>query len=322
MPGKEEGRIRAACLGREGRRGGRSLRLGDGDWGPPGSVQGTCPSFPLTWANWERKARLSNLPGWHGGDGDHRGKMPDPVQPCGPPLSSLPPPPPLPPRSQLRARARVGGKNSAAATARPGGERPRSARRTTSGIGTSQNSWGRGHAATPLPQPGTFLAPRGGSFEAAVFARLQPPPQPPTPGTVGAPWDPPNFGAGSAARWVGGDTCSQDFRDSFTASPSSPEPGGSLLPLLLPLHHPIRQRSSPSGWGGKRLQPGTGSSRGVTRRPGGSPRAPGEQRGGGQGLRLPPAAALSPAPLPRAPPHHHAFFLLFLLLQVSHGEPS
>lgn len=107
MPGKEEGRIRAACLGREGRRGGCSLRLGDGDWGPPGSVQGTCPSFPLTWANWERKARLSNLPGWHGGDGDHRGKMPDPVQPCGPPLSSLPPPPP--PSSQVTAQSKSEG---------------------------------------------------------------------------------------------------------------------------------------------------------------------------------------------------------------------
>uniref|UniRef100_A0A8C0ANK8 CYRIA/CYRIB Rac1 binding domain-containing protein n=1 Tax=Buteo japonicus TaxID=224669 RepID=A0A8C0ANK8_9AVES len=37
--------------------------------GTPGSVQGTCPSFPLTWANRERKARLSDLPGWHGADG-------------------------------------------------------------------------------------------------------------------------------------------------------------------------------------------------------------------------------------------------------------
>lgn len=155
MPGKEEGRIRAACLGREGRRGGRSLRLGDGDWGPPGSVQGTCPSFPLTWANWERKARLSNLPGWHGGDGDHRGKMPDPVQPCGPPLSSLPPPPPFLPghsseqergwgvkiaQQQLLAPA---GRGRAQLAAPP----PASARPKIAGVGVTQPP--RSHSQGP-----------------------------------------------------------------------------------------------------------------------------------------------------------------------------
>lgn len=153
--GKEEGRIRAACLGREGRRGGRSLRLGDGDWGPPGSVQGTCPSFPLTWANWERKARLSNLPGWHGGDGDHRGKMPDPVQPCGPPLSSLPPPPPFLPghsseqergwgvkiaQQQLLAPA---GRGRAQLAAPP----PASARPKIAGVGVTQPP--RSHSQGP-----------------------------------------------------------------------------------------------------------------------------------------------------------------------------
>lgn len=46
MPGKEEGRIRAACLGREGRRDGRSLHLRDGDWGPPRLSPGDLPQFP------------------------------------------------------------------------------------------------------------------------------------------------------------------------------------------------------------------------------------------------------------------------------------
>lgn len=239
-----------------------------------------------------------------------------------PPFLSSPPPR-LPPRAQLRARARVGGKNSAAATARPGGERPRSARRTTSGIGTSQNSWGWGHAATPLPQPGTFLAPRGGSFEAAQSSLASKPLRsPPPPALWGLPGTPPVLGLAPQLGGWGGIPVA---KISGTRSPLHPprrSPAAlsslrsflSITPSASAHHH--------RGGGGKRLQPGTGSSRGVTHRPGGSTRAPGEQRGGGQGLRLPPAAALSPAPLPRAPPHHHAFFLLFLLLQVSHGEPS
>lgn len=57
-------------------------------------------------ANWDRRAWLSDLPGWtrgRTGDGGRRGRMSDPAQCRGPPL---PPSPPLPTGAQLRARAR------------------------------------------------------------------------------------------------------------------------------------------------------------------------------------------------------------------------
>ncbi|XP_059724386.1 CYFIP-related Rac1 interactor A-like [Haemorhous mexicanus] len=58
-----------------------------------------------------------------------------------------------------------------------------------------------------------------------------------------------------------------------------------LLPSLLPLHHPIRQRSSPSG--GKRLHPGPGAAAGSPPEP---PEPPGSS-GGRTGLRPPPLPA-------------------------------
>ncbi|XP_042649693.1 CYFIP-related Rac1 interactor A-like isoform X1 [Tyto alba] len=212
--------------------------------------------------------------------------MPDPAQPRGPRFLPLP-------RfllgAQLRARAR-GVKIVQAATTRPGpgGERPRTAHHTTSSTGTSQNSWGWGHTAALLPQRGTFLAPSRQNS-------LCPPPAPSAApqvqgrGSGGSPGPPVS---GLAPQLELGDACSQDFGDSLTASPSTPEPGGSLLPSLLPLHHPIRQRSSPSR-GGRGCSPGPGAAAGSPTGQPGAPRAPRDPRGedGGSGRRRPLPAA-------------------------------
>lgn len=235
------------------------------------------------------------------GDGGCHGGVPDPAQPHGPPFLPLPP---LPPRGAAQSK-REEGKNSAAATARPGPgpgrERPCTAHHTASGTGTSQNSrgWGVGLGVVQPPcshgeGPSQRLVGPLGQHS------LHPPPAPwEGDGAVGAPQDPPI--SGLAPQLKGGDARSQDFRDPLTASPSSLEPGSSLLPPLLPLHHPICQRSSPSGRGGRGCSPG------VTAGRPGVPGAPGEQRGedGGSGRCR---------PLPAAQhlfPEHHLTIMLF-----------
>lgn len=232
---------------------------------------------------------------------------------CAAPWPPFLPLPLLPPGLQLRARAR-GVKivqQQPPAPARRG-EGVCSSLHVPS-TGTSQNSHGdRGAGALQPPQArstGPAQLPAGplGACSPRPPPALSSPPQPQGDGAVGAPQDPCFWGQLRSQR---GATCSHDrgtrHRIALLAgarqlcppfAPSSPSPIRSAH-----LHR------------GEEAAAGAGSSAGSP----GAPRAPGA--GGEDGALA--AAARSPAPLPRAPPHHHAFFLLFLLLQVSHGEPS
>lgn len=165
---------------------------------------------------------------------------------------------------------------------------------------------GLGPCSHPRPEARDLPSSRRVLWVLAACDHPQPS-QPQGDGAVGAPQDPCFWGQLRSPR---GATCSHDrgtrHRIALLAgarqlcppfAPSSPSPIRSAH-----LHR------------GEEAAAGAGSSAGSP----GAPRAPGA--GGEDGALA--AAARSPAPLPRAPPHHHAFFLLFLLLQVSHGEPS
>lgn len=219
----------------------------------------------------------------------------------------------LPPGLQLRARAR-GVKivqQQPPAPARRG-EGVCSSLRVPS-TSTSQNSR-RGRGAGAL-QPTQTRGKGPARLPVGLLGACSPRPPPvlsslPLPGGRGCGCSPGPPVLGPALQREGSHLQPRPW-DSLTASPSSLEPGSSALPSLLPLHHPIRSAHLHRG---QEAAAGAGSSAGSP----GAPRAPGTR--GEDGALA--AAARSPAPLPRAPPHHHAFFLLFLLLQVSHGEPS
>lgn len=171
----------------------------------------------------------------------------------------------LPPGLQLRARAR-GVKivqQQPPAPARRG-EGVCSSLHVPS-TGTSQNSHGdRGAGALQPPQTrgtGPAQLPAGplGACSPRPPPALSSPPNPRGTGLWVLPRTP-VFGASSAAR---GEPPAATTVGLGTASPSSPEPGSSVLPSLLPLHHPS---SAPISIGGKRLPPGPGAPRGPRER--------------------------------------------------------
>lgn len=121
---------------------------------------------------------------------------------------------------------------------------------------------GLGPCSHPRPEARDLPSSRRVLWVLAARDHPQPSPAPPNPRGTGL-WVLPRtpvFGASSAAR---GEPPAATTVGLGTASPSLPEPGSSVLPSLLPLHHPS---AAPISIGGKRLPPGPGAPRGPRER--------------------------------------------------------